>query len=94
MSRAEHRLIIIVALLFFLGSLAYSNRCNQVYVCCKKVDFDCVEYCGPTEECPDQIFDAGELKNDTLKGNDTQVLNVKLCRKGTRLVNGLCKRVL
>lgn len=90
MSRVEERLIIIV-LLIFLGSLVYSNRCYQVYVCCKKVDYDCVEYCEPTEECPDQLID-GAIKNDT--GKIIQVLNVKLCRKGWKLVNGLCRRFL
>lgn len=42
MGRGEQTLKIVV-LLIFLGSFAYSERCYQVYVCCKKVDIDCVE---------------------------------------------------
>jgi hypothetical protein len=92
MFRAKQQgLLIIVLLIFFLRTFANSNsgesnpdatKCYQVYVCCKKIDFECIEYCDPFEECG---------------GNGTkkeQVLNVKLCRRGTRLVNGACRKVL
>lgn len=27
------------------------EHCNKVYVCCKKLDTDCLEFCGPVFEC-------------------------------------------
>lgn len=95
MTRVEQRLIIILLLIFF-GCFVYSksSRCYQVYVCCEKVESECIKYCEPFEECPDLTAEEGLLNNNTQTGDDFSILRPKLCRKGLRLVNGVCKRVL
>lgn len=36
------------------------EHCNFVYECCKKLDLDCVEYCGPVLECADNKVDQNQ----------------------------------
>lgn len=101
MSCEKHRLILVAILIIFV-SFSNSNRCYKVYICCIKIDTECEKYCEPFEECPDILLVENTTNNDSIdlinkeethKGNDTQALNVKSCRKGFRIVNGICKRV-
>lgn len=82
--------------------MEYICRNFQIYICCKKVEFDCLEYCRPFEECPDKLFDditsnstdtIGLNNGDTQSGTGTQALNVLSCRKGFKVVKGICKRI-
>lgn len=93
MSFKEYTLILIVFLLIFINSsLSFPDseanqqnitQCYSVYYCCEKTEeLDCNTYCGPIEEC---------VKTG---GSGQSVLNVSMCRRGLRLVNGFCKRVL
>lgn len=100
MTSRERGLILITILIFFVHLSHLLNRCNTVYICCKKVDIDCVEYCDPFEECPDDLFmDNTTSMSDVLTGEEkdngsgTGLLNAKSCRRGFRIVNGVCKRV-
>lgn len=103
MSSKQRRLILIAILIIFVTlTNSNSDRCYTIYTCCKKIDLDCVEYCEPFLECPDEKFEeervldqnlVGEGINKTLNGTGTQILNVSMCRRGTKLVNGICKKV-
>lgn len=103
MSCEKHRLILVAILIIFVSfSNSNSNRCYKVYICCIKIDTECEKYCEPFEECPDILLVENTTNNDSIdlinkeethKGNGTQALNVKSCRKGFRIVNGICKRV-
>lgn len=85
------------------------NECFTVYVCCKRTESDCLEYCPPTQECHNQADRKIEEKINakeeittteypteltTIDHNFTAVLNTKLCRKGWKFINTKCRQVV
>lgn len=41
------------------------ETCYQVYVCCRKENTDCLEYCGPTIECNKNSEDSDQEVRST-----------------------------
>lgn len=93
MTSKELGLILITTLLIFIR-MSYSNPCNTVYICCKKIDFDCVEYCEPIEECPGDLLENTTSNSNDLEGINRDFFHFKVCRRGYTIINGMCKRIL
>lgn len=67
-------------------------QCFHIYDCCRKVEFDCVEYCEPLFVCTNNSTNQDLGFEKTQK---TAVIVVGLCRKGFKVDGtGKCRRML
>ena len=93
------------AILFLVISLICiksqeQEHCNYIYECCKKLDTECIEYCGPIIECTNnklgqekelEVTEApAELINSTDFPEESSTFQIG--QKQQVIVVGLCRK--
>lgn len=94
MTREVQAFVLVIFLIALRSIVSDEQICKTTFVCCKKIyhstndTYEC-EYCELPNECVEKIVPEGGTGDGT-----TQMLKPKLCRKGFRHINGVCRRVL
>ncbi|KAG5670526.1 hypothetical protein PVAND_000784 [Polypedilum vanderplanki] len=61
-------ILFLIIALCFVSSI--NTECFQVYICCRKTENDCLEYCGPYIECDDN--ELGTTTEEAINENNLQ----------------------
>lgn len=106
-------ILCVIIYLFYIESQEIDNseedlKCYDIYECCNKIDFDCVDYCEPFHICTTNGTDhisryqeirgkeqnLEEVESTTVQTPDGQkIISVAVCRKGFRLDGaGKCRK--